>query len=107
MPELKSEVVNEVCKQITKEISGLCFKSNPSLLQSKSKEELGNFSWEKLHQEIESRAPIFLRFFIASTSNSSHSRNKLKQKDKLLQPLLLTGCQLVSIFNQEINAVKN
>jgi hypothetical protein len=106
VPELKNEVVNVVCKQVTQEISGLCSKSNPSLLRSKSKEELANFSWEKLHEEIEARAPLFLRFLVASTSNSSHSRNKKKRQDTLLQPLLHAGCQLVSIFNQEINAVR-
>ena len=105
VPELKNEVVSVVCKQVTQEISGLCSKSNPLLLRSKS-EELANFSWEKLHEEIEARAPLFLRFLVASTSNSSHSRNKQKRQDTLLQPLLHAGCQLVSIFNQEMNAVR-
>jgi hypothetical protein len=105
-PGLRDAIFEGVSKQVTREIAGLCSKSNPSLLRSTSKEQLIAFSWEKLHEEMKERAPMFLQFLNASISNPSQSRNINKRTETLLAPMLNAGSELVSIFNEDMNAVR-
>ena len=86
-------------------MAGLCAKPNPSFLRSTSKEQLIDF-WEKLHEKMKERAPIFLHILNASISNPSQSRNINKHAATLLAPMLNTGSELVSIFNEDMNAVR-
>lgn len=104
--DAKSEVLQLACKEITSELVGLCSKANPSVLRESSPEDLAKFSWEVVHDELKNRAPVYLQFLESTVTNPSQRRNVVKKKDALVVPMLDAGCQLISVFNEDMNATR-
>lgn len=106
MTDVKKEVVKLICQEVTSEIAGLCTTSNPSVLRRSSPDDLTKFTWEIVHDEMKIRAPIYLQLLEAAVANSSQRRNVLKTKETVTVPMIDAGCQLVSIFNENMNATR-
>ena len=104
--DTKDAVYDIVCADLTMEISGLCAKSNPSILRKTAKEDLIEFSWNNLHQEFSSRTPRYLQILSACVHNPSQSRNVHKQIESLIPSMCDAGAQLVSAFNKDMNATR-
>ena len=100
------EVVKLIYQEMTSEIAGLCTTSNPSVLRRSSPDDLTKFTWEIIHDERKIRAPIYLQLLEAAVANSSQRRNVLKTKETVTVPMLDAGCQLISIFNENVNATR-
>lgn len=104
LPDVNEIIYQLIGKEITSEITGLCSKTNPSLLRKSTPKELSEFSWDNVHQELSDRAPRFMQLLQAATANPSQSRNILKNKEAITVPMLDAGCKLISIFNEDMNA---
>ena len=107
MSDTDTEAVYDiVCTDLTKEITGLCATSNPSILRKTTKEDLIQFSWNNVHQELSSRTPRYLKILNACVHNPSQSRNVHKQNEALIPSMCDAGAQLVSIFNKDMSATR-
>ena len=58
IPAVKDQLVRLTQKEIEKEVSQLCSKKNPSLLQATDKDSMKTFSMEKLHDELRKEHPF-------------------------------------------------
>ena len=105
-PDVNEKICQLVSKSTTSEITSLCSKTNPSVLRKSSHEELAEFSWGKVNEELEIRTPRFLQFLKSAIANPSQRRNVLKKKSALNGPMLDAGCQLIAIFNEEMNVTR-
>lgn len=103
---IKDIVFDEAGKVITSELVDLCKLDNPSLLRSKEKENLQSLTWDSINEEFKVRCPKFHQFLLSSVSNPSHSRNVYKKDSALLPPMVDAGCQLISVFNENLDAVR-
>lgn len=55
--EWKNILFDKVSNCITRELTGLCTLSWPSLLRQKAKEELVNLKWSDIYDELSERWP--------------------------------------------------
>ena len=99
-------LLQQAAKQITKELTGLCTLSQPSLLRQKEKDKLISFKWNALNNELKDRCPLFYKFLTASVTNPSETRNVHKKDEAILAPMLDAGCQLISVFNSDLDATR-
>lgn len=104
--DIKDALYDIVCADLTMEISGLCTKSNPSILRKTTKEDLIEFSWNNLYQEFSSRTPRYLQMFTACVHNPSQSRNVHKTSESLIPSMCDAGAQLFSVFNKDMSATR-
>lgn len=105
-PDVKKEILHLICKEVTSEIVGLCSLTNPSVLRKSSPDDLATFTWEVVLDELKIRTPIYLQFLEAAVTNPSQARNVVKTKEAVTVPMIDAGCQLVSIFNENMNATR-
>ena len=56
---LKDQVIEATTRNITNELKQLCAKSTPSVLRQTTKDELENFTWQNVHDELKERTPVF------------------------------------------------
>lgn len=68
-PTLRKHVVEKTLKTLSKEVSDLCSKKNPSLLRKSTKDDLVNFDLQNLCNEWQERAPLFYSFLMTSAVN--------------------------------------
>ena len=68
-PTLRKHVVEKTLKTLSKEVSDLCSKKNPSLLRKSTKDDLVNFDLQNLCNEWQHRAPLFYSFLMTSAVN--------------------------------------
>ncbi len=68
-PSLRNHVVENTLKTMSKELTALCSKNNPSLLRKTSKEDLANFDLQLLCNEWKEKAQIFYSFLLTSAVN--------------------------------------
>ena len=68
---VKKHVIEKVMKVISKEVAGLCSKTNPSLLRKTGKGDLEKFDLEHVCSEWRERAPVFYFFLLTSAANKS------------------------------------
>lgn len=99
-PTVRIHVVSSVIKAVSKEVSGLCGKSRPSLLRKTSKEDLQNFDLQKLCEEWQERAPIFYAFLL----NSASRPKPANRKSTWFGSVALAGSILLKQRNREMNA---
>ena len=62
-PPVRNHVVEKVMKAVSKEVTGLCSKTKPSLLRKTGKEDLAKFDMENLCKEWRERHHYFTPFF--------------------------------------------
>lgn len=103
---LRSALYKEACDTVTKEIKDLCSFTQPSLLRGTTHEDLASITWEKIDNELKERTPTFHQFITASVSNPSHARNVYKKGAALIAPVCDAACQLISVFNEGMNATR-
>ena len=72
---LRQHVIKKVLKIASKEVIGLCSKSNPSMLRKTGKADLVNFDFELLCNEWHERAPVFYTFLLTSCINNRTKSN--------------------------------
>ncbi len=65
---LKKYVLEKVLKLLTLQVSGLCSRRKPSILRSKTKDELAGFEFKKLCLGWKERAPLFYAFLMTVVS---------------------------------------
>ena len=70
-PLVRNHIVEKVMKVVSKEVTGLCSKTNPSLLRKTGKEDLEKFDMELVCKEWRERAPVFYSFLLTSAANKS------------------------------------
>lgn len=70
-PPVKKHVIEKVMKVVSKEVAGLCSKTNPSLLRKTGKEDLEKYDLEHVCSEWRERAPVFYSFLLTSAANKS------------------------------------
>ena len=99
-------VIDKVLAKVQKELRCLCSKENPSILRQTDKSSLSVLTWKKIDHEWKTRAPIFQKFLECCATNPSQIRNKRKKDDALLPGIVTAGCKLLSVYNQELNAVQ-
>ena len=68
---VKKHVIEKVMKVVSKEVAGLCSKTNPSLLRKSGKGNLKKFHLEHVCSEWRERAPVFYSFLLTSAANKS------------------------------------
>ncbi|CAB4018407.1 Hypothetical predicted protein [Paramuricea clavata] len=68
--------------------------------------QLNTLKWDAVNHELKDRCPLFYKFLTASVSNPSHARNIHKKGEAILPQMLDAGCQLISIFNSDLDAIK-
>jgi hypothetical protein len=58
-PILNRSVANLVLKKLGEELNGVCARKNPSILRKSAKDDILNFSLEKVCLELKERTPLF------------------------------------------------
>ena len=97
-PPVRNHIVEKVMKVVSKEASGLCSKTNPSLLRKTGKEDLEKFDLEHVCKEWRERAPVFYSFLLTSAANKS------TKSSTWLGSLALAGSVLLKQRNCEMSA---
>lgn len=95
---LRKAVTEKVLKTVSKGISGLCSKSNPSLLRKSEKADLEKFDFQLVCNEWCKRAPLFYSFLLTSCIN------KKTKTSTWFGSLALTGSILLKQRNAEMSA---
>ena len=67
--KIKKEIMQLVKKEVERECTHLCSKKNPSCLRKTDKEDMLDFSMEKLCSEVEDRAPMLHTVLSAAAIN--------------------------------------
>ena len=68
---VKRHIIEKVLKVASKEVAGLCSKTNPSLLRKTGKGDLEKFDLEHVCSEWRERAPVFYSLLLTSAANKS------------------------------------
>ncbi len=98
IPQLKCANVTAVACDVRKKCTKLYTTSGQaSLLRKTSTDELKNFSWSALSEELKRRAPVFLSVLQAAVNNYGNSTQKQLQRD-------LSVLQLLSFSGNEISS---
>ena len=104
--DFKDAVYNEACSVVQKELQSLCSLANPSLLRKTTSKDLASFEWNNMNAELTKRTPRFHQFITAAVNNPSHARNVHKKEAALVPPMCDAACQLIAIFNEDMNAIR-
>ena len=86
-----------MCQAVSKEVTGLCDKSRPSLVRKPSKEAFRNFDLQKLCKEWQERAPILYAFLLNTASRTN-------RKGIWFGSVALAGLIFLKQRNPEMNA---
>lgn len=97
-PPVRNHIIEKVMKVVSKEVTGLCSKTNPSLLRKTGKEDLEKFDLEHVCKEWRERAPVFYSFLLTSSANKS------TKNSTWLGGLALAGSVLLKQRNCEMSA---
>ena len=95
---LRQLVIQKVLNMVSKEVTGLCSKSNPSLLRKSAKADLEKFDLELLCNEWRVRAPVFYSFLLTTCIN------KRTKNSTWFGSLALAGSILLKQKNAEMSA---
>ncbi|CAB4016528.1 Hypothetical predicted protein, partial [Paramuricea clavata] len=101
IPDLNDVIYQLISKKITSEIVDLCSKTNPSVLRKTSPKEPLNFHGTKSIKNFYQELQDLFNFY-----SQQQNRNVLKTKSVLHGPMLNAGCQLIAIFNEDMNATR-
>lgn len=101
-PELRKELQHLALKQIDKECNGLCSKKEPSCLRSPFKDDLLNFSFEKLNDELVKRAPFTNSILRAACVN----RRNASKREEWVPTVGMAAAVLLRNRSTRLNAVQ-
>ena len=85
-------------KIVSKEVTGLCSNSNPSLLRKSGKKDLEKFDLERVCNKWRERAPVFYSFLLTTCIN------KRTKDSTWFGSLALAGSILLKQKNAEMSA---
>ena len=68
---VRNHILEKVMKVVSKEVTSLCSKTNPSLVRKTGKKDLEKFDLEDVCKEWRERAPIFYSFLLTSAVNKN------------------------------------
>ena len=74
---MRKYIVQMVGQQLRSELVSMCSEAANSILRNQSAEVLSEFSWGKLYDELEARAPTFLSLFEMCTHTRKPRRNRM------------------------------
>lgn len=66
---VRKHIIEKTLKIVSKEVVGLCSKSNPSILRKTGKDDLTSFNLKLVCEEWQERAPLFYSFLLTSAIN--------------------------------------
>lgn len=95
---VRNHILEKVMKVVSKEVTGLCSKTNPSLVRKTGKKDLEKFDVEDVCKEWRERAPIFYSFLLTSAVN------KNTKSSTWFGSLAVAGSVLLKQRNCEMNA---
>ena len=98
-PPVRNHIVEKVMKVVSKEVTGLCSKTDPSLLRKTEKEDLEKYDMEHVCKEWRERAPVFYSFLL-----STSAANKSTKSSTWFGNLALAGSVLLKQRNREMSA---
>ena len=104
--DFQDAIYKEACSVIQKELQSLCSLSNPSLLRKTGCKDLASFEWNNMNAELTERTPRIHQFITTAVNNPSHARNVHKKEAALVPLMCDAACQLISIFNEDMNAIR-
>lgn len=104
---MNDTAINEVIDEIQKEITKFCCKNNNTILRSTNVEDLVNFSWTKVAEELQASTPIFWRLIEKCAENPRQKTlNIRKNEEANLSGIASVACKILSLHNREMNTVK-
>ena len=68
---VRNHTLANVMKVVSKEVTGLCSKANPSIVRKTGKKDLEKFDIEDVCKEWRERAPVFYSFLLTSAVNKN------------------------------------
>ena len=98
---LREKVIDCLLQLIKTEIAGLCSVKNPSILRKTTKEDLLEFSLEKVCSEWAERAPIFYLFLRGCCSKCKSTAKDLEW----FPAMAVAGSVLLKQCNKHMNAL--
>ncbi|XP_033114291.1 uncharacterized protein LOC117114711 [Anneissia japonica] len=92
----------------TQEVNVICSRECDwsSVLRKTSKEDLANFRWEMLQQELQDKASHLLQFMMAAVSNPRQKYNIRKTSEHIMPAVLDATAKLLSLYNDNMNAIR-
>ena len=99
-PTVAEEVFNIRASQIKQELDVLSSKSDKTLLRCKDEASLRTFSWKKLNDELEKKAPKFIATMKIVCANDAE---KMKRE---LPAILSAASTLLAVHNPELSALE-
>lgn len=83
-PKIKEQSLRILSKHVQKEMTQMCAKSTKSKLRTTSTENLYNFSWSEISEEVEKHAPTLYRVLkgIVDVKRKVNPKSKNKKKTK-------------------------
>ena len=94
-PQLRNNIVTAMAKEVQKEIKGICSDDYSSILRMKYKVALERFTWDRVWQELETKAPIFVHLLSGGASSTN------------IKPAICTCASiLLKLRNPKVNLVQ-
>ena len=104
--DLKTAILCETIKTISREITGLASQRNPSVLRYGGSESLKSFTWGSLQRELSEKAPTLWTFLEKVTVNPNSTGNKYKKISAKIPALCSVAAKLANIFTKDLNVVR-
>ncbi len=96
-PGFRRGIVEVIKREINKECCSVCSREKPSILRKTSKEDMLDFSWKSLGNELEEKAPI-LQAILKSASrpliNEAKAENENQNETKWLPATCMAAAVL-------------
>ncbi len=104
--QISKLMVREAACSIHKECSQLVSTKEPSVLRKKAKTELMEFSWVKLAEELQERAPI-LFCFLSAAAAKSWTRKTTAESTSSITHICMALAILLKAQNKHMSAVQS
>lgn len=95
---LKEPLKKKFLREVEKEAELMCSKKNPSILRKTSKEDITNFKFEKLANELQERAPLLKSILLSASSKQDFTSS--------VAVLGITAAILLKHRNMQMNSVQ-
>ena len=95
IPQLRDHMVSAIAREVQKELKEICSNKYTSILRMKYKVSLEMFAWDRVWQELQSKAPTLLTILSGGASSSN------------IRPAICTCASiLLKLRNPKINVVQ-
>ncbi len=104
-PGLRDGIISVMKREINKECCSLCSVKNASIFRKTSKEDMLNFSWQNVANELEEKAPILHTFLKAASTPAKRSDHQ-HAKSKWLSGTCMAAAVLLKNRSRYMTAVQ-